>query len=315
MYQITKSSENKDLKLVFDNGVRFQTRTEANEYYTNMYGNFDSILPPPEVKVCPDRSDLYILDFSTNPCGLKAHAAEQFISGLTKECVAYAAPRVGHAAEAIAYLCEQYGLKGVFFAPSSRQVSKHQAVVTAYDDCELRFVKIPAMKTLNCWIRDWSKKYDAEALPFGLSGVPEVTAGIVNICNNYTKIYGQPTEFYCAVSTGTMIRGLEIGWPKSKGVGIAVARNILNGEKGSSNVYSYHKKFYQDSEVLPPFPTTVSYDAKAYDAFIMDAEPGSVFLNVGSDQQIEDRLKFIKGWETINSSREWGDKSDFQRGY
>lgn len=304
VYEVTTSNVNKD-KLSFVNNL------DARRHYLNMWGNFKSKLPAFEVTKCPERKDLKILDFAKGPCGLKAYAAEKFISETPLKHLAYASPRVGHAPEAIAYLCEVYNKKCTFFAAASKEITPHQAVVTAYKGCDLRFVKIPAMPTLNHWIKAWCDKYYRQYLPFGLSGVKLVTAGIVNIAEEYSFMYGQPPEFYCAVSTGTMVRGLQIGWDSSKAFGVAVARNIKDTEKGNAEVITYHKSFYKKADYMPKFDTTATYDAKAYKFFLDNGKPGSVFINVGSDKQIEKRLEHIPDWKLINSERKWKDMGAF----
>jgi len=279
LFEVTTDTSNRDIPLGMD-------LEDAKEYYLEVYGDFESQLPPPVYYPSKERDDIFILDFAKGPCGLKSYGAEKFIAETKKNLLGYAAPRVGHAAEAIAYLSEVYGKKAVFFAAASKQVTGHQAVVLGYTGSELRFAKIPAMPTLNAWIRGWAKRYDAIALPFGLANTPKVTAGLVKVCDNHTKTYGEPTEFWCAVSTGTMTRALQIGWPHAKANGVAVARNIKAGDIGESDVVSYHKGFYKDSEYQPDFNTTSTYDAKAYKRFIDEAKPGAVFINVGSDVQI-----------------------------
>lgn len=305
IYEVTGSSANKD-----DAG---KSRHEAKEYYLDLYGDFKSKLPGPEFYPSPERSDIFILDFAKGPCGLKAYGAEKFIAEMDNDLMGYAAPRTGHAAEAIAMLSEIYGKRTVFFAAASKKVTAHQAVVLGYKGSSLRFVKIPAMPTLNAWIRNWADEFGAVALPFGLANCPEVTAGLVNVCDYHTMMHGEPTEFYCAVSTGTMMRALQIGWPNSKAFGVAVARNIKDGEKGVGDVVSYHKSFYKSSDYKPEFNTTATYDAKAYKRFIDEANPGAVFINVGSDKQIESRLVGIPDWQNIDGQREWGDQSAFDK--
>jgi len=304
VYTITDSIVNKDIS--FDMKVE-----EAKEHYLKMYGDFRSALPAPHFYPSPERDDIFILDFAKGPCGLKAYGAEKFIATLDQDLMGYAAPRVGHAPEAIAMLAECYGKKAVFFAGASKQVTEHQAVVTAYANCELRFVRIPAMPCLNGWIRKWAEKFGGIALPFGLANTPMVTAGLVAMCDDHALMYGEPTEFYCAVSTGTMIRALQIGWPNAKAKGVAVARNIKDGEKGQADVQSYHRTFYQPAEKPPKFNTTSTYDAKAYDLFLREGKPGAIFINVGSDQQISARLANVPNWQKIDAVREWGDQSAF----
>jgi len=304
-YTITESNVNKDVP----SGYNLQ---EAKDYYLELYGNFESKLPPPEFYPSPERDDIFILDFAKGPAGLKSYGAEKFIAEHPKKVLGYAAPRVGHAAEAIASLSEMYGKKAVFFAAASKQVTAHQAVVLGYKNTELRFARIPAMPTLNVWIQYWARNFKTAALPFGLAKTPEVTAGLVNMCDYHSMIHGEPTEFYCAVSTGTMIRALQIGWPNSKAVGVAVARNIQTGEKGPAKVTTYHRGFYQTSDHMPEFNTTETYDAKAYKKFIDEAKPGAVFINVGSDKGITNRLRKVKGWKNIGSIRDWGNQSAFE---
>ena len=164
MYEITNSNKNKDW--VFD------IKSLNKEYYLDLYGSFKSKLPMPEFYSSPERDDIFILDFAKGPCGLKAYGAEKFIAQMDSDLLGYAAPRVGHAAEAIAMLSEIYNKKTVFFAAASKQVTPHQAVVLAYKNCDLRFVKIPAMPCLNSWIRDWAEKFNGIALPFGLANTP-----------------------------------------------------------------------------------------------------------------------------------------------
>jgi len=304
MYEVTTSKKNKDIPSKND-------ILEAKEYYLKLYGNFKSVLPYPEFYPSPERDDIFILDFAKGPCGLKAHGAEKLIATLPSNLMGYASPRVGHASEAIAMLAETYGKKAVFFAGASKQVTEQQAVVLGYKNCDLRFVRIPAMPALNSWIRKWALKFDAVALPFGLADTPIVTAGLISMCENHSLMHGEPTEFYCSVSTGTMIRALQIGWPNSKPNGVAVARNIKDGEKGYAKVTSYHKSFYKASDYIPEFHTTETYDAKAYKVFIEHGKPGAVFINVGSDRQITQRLKKVDDWQSIDAVREWNDMEAF----
>lgn len=310
-YHITNDRSNKDLPMGMD-------LNDAKQYYLDLHGDFESKLPAPAFYPSKERDDIFVLDFSLTPdmkrapCGLKAHGAEKYIATTPKKLLGYAAPRVGHAAEAIAYLCEVYDKTPRFFAAASSQVTPHQAVVLGYKGSILRFAKIPAMTTLNAWIRGWAKKFDGIALPFGLADTPAVTAGLVKLCDNHTKTHGEPTEFWCAVSTGTMTRALSIGWPGAKANGVAVARNIKAGDIGESNVVSYHKTFYQESEYQPDFNTTTNYDAKAYKRFIDEAKAGAVFINVGSDDQIGHLLETINDWEQIDGQRVWGDLAAFE---
>jgi hypothetical protein len=302
LFTITPDRSNKDIP----GGM---TRHEAKDYYLQLYGDdFKSKLPDPKI-LLEKYEDKYVLRFDLSPAGFKAFAAEKLIANCDKDVLVYVSPRVGHAPQAIAELAKQYGKKCVFFIPASKQVSKHQAVLAAYG-ADLRFIKTPAMPTINIYAKRWAEANNAQYLSFGLSGMPDVTAGIVKVAS----MLPEPPEFWCAVSTGTMIRGLQIGWPNSIPRGVAVARNIHKGELGDAIVESAKIPFLKpvkDHE-LPEFQTTATYDAKAFAKFKKEAKPGSYFINVGADAEIE-RYYSQVNVDEIDSQREWGDMRDLER--
>lgn len=213
--------------------------------------------------------------------GFKALAAEKFIASIKNDVLVYCAPRTGHAALAIAKLAKLYGKKAVFFAPSSKQCTNDQACVLNFG-ADLRFLRIAAMPNLNLYARKWAEREDAIFLPFGLANTPEITAGIVELCSRLTPVYGSPKEVWCATSTGTMIRGLEIGLPKAKQRTVAVARNIHPGEVGNVDIVSAQVPFLTKSKIQPPFPTTACYDAKAWERCLVEGQTSSWFINLGS---------------------------------
>ena len=74
-------------------------------------------------------------------------------------------------------------------------------------------------------------------VPFGLYH-PLVVAGVVRVADTIAQEYGEPEEVWCAISTGVLSRGLQIGWPNAKFYSVAVSRNLKEGELGRSDVIS-----------------------------------------------------------------------------
>lgn len=303
IFSITTDKTNKDIP-------QGMTIEEAKQHYLNMHGQFQSKLRGPKALMHPYK-DRWILRCDLSPAGFKAFAAEKLISEIKEKTLVYCAPRVGHAPEAICVLAEMYDKDVVFFCPASKEVSNHQAVLSTYG-ADMRFIKIAAMPTLNVYAKRWAQEHGAKFLPFGLSGVPQVTAGIVALADTLANEFGEPSEFYCATSTGTMIRGLQIGWPNATPRSVAVARNIHDGEIGRADVRSATVPFLKPIKELPPFPTTATYDAKAWDLFDREGKPNSVFINVGADQVLEARLGQVNK-AAIDSQRSWGDMSDYDK--
>lgn len=302
MFTVTTDTSNKD---IYFN----QSRQQAKEYYLEEWGTFDSKIAPPVIETYGDK---YILRADLAPGGLKAFGAERVISETTNDTLVYCAPRQGHAPDAIAMLSAMYNKKCVFFSPASKRVSDHQGALFAYPHVEMRFIKIAAMPVLNVYAKRWADANNATFLPFGLTGISTVTAGLVNMANNIIGIMGkEPTEIWCAVSTGTMIRALQIGWPNAEAHGIAVARNIHKGEIGHAQVTSATMPFLKPHPIANtmPFPSTAAYDAKAWEGFVNNGKPGAIFINVGADAHINRNLSTVN-IDNINSARVWHDHQD-----
>lgn len=305
MFSITESMQNKDLP-------GRMTRQEAKVHYLNMYGHdFVPKMPDPVIERFEDK---WVLRADLAPAGLKAYGAEKLIAEIKEEVLVYCAPRVGHAPDAIATLAKLYGKRCVFFCPASARASNHQAVLKAHG-ADLRFIRTAAMPMLNALAKRWAEKHGAKFLPFGLSGVPEVTAGLVKLADKIQKQIGEPSEVWMAVSTGTAIRAFQIGWPNCEARGVAVARNMHDGEIGLAQLRSATIPFLKPvkKDQLPPFPTTATYDAKAWDDFVLLGKPNSIFINVGADAAIE-RLIGEVDIDSIDSAREWDDRRDLERG-
>ena len=308
MFNITTDVGNKDIPAGMN-------RSEARQYYYDMWnsGSFKSKIDLPVVE---KYSDKYILRADLVGGGLKAFGGERVIAETDKDTLVYCAPRQGHAPDAIAMLAALYNKKVIFFCPASNKASNHQSALTAYPHVELRFIKIAAMPVLNSYAKKWAEANNAQYLPFGLSGVPTVTAGLVNMARNVTTAMGfEPTEFWCAVSTGTMTRALQIGWPNATAHGVAVARNMHPGEIGDAVLETATIPFLRahPAALTMPCPSTAAYDAKAWDGFVAHGKPGSIFINVGSDAHINRNLASVNV-DAINSARVWHDMSDFNKG-
>jgi hypothetical protein len=305
MFTITDDKSNKDIPMGMD-------RKDAREYYLQMWGDFQGKVGDPIIDKFHDK---YILRADLSPGGLKAFGAERVVAECDKDTLVYVAPRQGHAPDAIATLAGMYNKRVVFFSPASNEVSDHQASLFAYDNVEVRFIKIAAMPTLNIYAKRWAEENGAQFLPFGLTGNEMVTAGLVNMAVRTASIIGhEPSEIWCAVSTGTMIRALQIGWPNAVPYGVAVARNIHKGEIGDAIVETSNVPFLKPSPIAKemPVPSTAAYDAKAWGGFARRGKAGAIFINVGSDNHIKRNLSKVD-ISRINSKREWHDMEDMVR--
>lgn len=309
MYDIPTDKTNLDL-------LEGETVQEARRRLKLVWGNFVGHMPHPG-DFLERYEDKWIFRADLAPAGLKAFAAEKLIANIETDAVTYVAPRVGHAPDAIAALAQMYGKRAIMFIPACKELSPHQRALLAYPNVELKFFKIAAMPVLNKYAREWSEEFGATFIPFGLSKTPVITAGLMNMCDRLTERLGQqPSAAVMAVSTGTMIRGLQIGWPDAAMFGVAVARNLKKGEIGRGMVCSHHLPFLSNEvmENQPPFESTSNYDAKAWRTFVDLDIPESVFINVGSDAHITRNAASVAD-KPVDSLRDWKDMRDWTEDY
>lgn len=305
LFSITIDSSNKDIPEGMD-------LRQAKDYYLAMRNGFKSNLSEPVITPYEDK---WIFRGDASDTSLKGYGAEQLIAECYEDTVVYCAPRVGMAMDAIATLATMYGKKCVFFCPASGEPSMYQKALLDYG-ADLRFIKIAAMPTLNTYARKWAEKHEAKYLPFGLAKTPSVTAGIINLGDQITRIIGKvPSEIWMSVSTGTAIRALQIAWPETLCKGIVVARNMHDGEIGRATLWSSSSPFLKDVALnkRPPFPSTANYDAKCWEDFDNFGAKDSIFINVGCDDKILHMYKQVKDRQ-LNSQRAWHDFSDLERG-
>lgn len=256
---------------------------------------------------------------------LKASAALAIMASSPAKAFGYAAPRSGLAAPAIAAAAERLGKRAVFFCPASKLgLSDCQAAALSYEGAEVRWVRIPAMKTLNAWIRKWAQDHGHEALPFGLSGDERACAAMVwefvqaeRHAHMELDFHEGVREVWMALSTGAMARAAEIAFPHAQVCGVQVARSMHPGEKGRARVIASPMPFQSEMPGASPFPTTRAYDLKAWQPFEELSGECAMFVNVGSDEHVKE-LAF-RGLEKassrdLDSVREWGDKTAFEEG-
>lgn len=272
-FLITTSEINKDDKF-------------TKQQYLDMVGDFKSSFPDP---ILEEHNGVIVVREDLIDVGFKARAGELLISRCKKDTIVYVQPRFGFAGISLTKLCKMYGKKLVLFMPSSKEVSDHQAFCIEHG-CEYHFHRIAAMPNLNLIAKRWAEENNAYFIPLGLKH-ELVTAMIVSVASKIIE----PNSFWSAFSTGVLNRGLQIAWPNSKANGVAVSRNVQDGEKGRANIVSHYRNFSQNSLTFPPFPSAKNYDAKVWEYL----KPGDLFWNVAGE------INTTINKQTIKSERPW----------
>jgi hypothetical protein len=294
----TESTLNQDC--IFDSTGLPKTRTHARERYLEAMEQFPvSMYPAPVVHyhdgIRVVRDDLIV--------GTKARGAEALvIARPNSERFVYCQPRTGLAGVSLLDVANRMNRKVTLFMPSSKRISHHQACCIERG-ADPVFRRIAAMPNLNKYAREWAEENGHTFLPLGLKH-PTATGAIIRAAHTILE----PEFVFVAMSTGVLCRALQIAWPNARFYGVAVARNIQEGERGDCHIISHPQPFQTPAKVLPPFPSVATYDAKVwqYAVDFRKTHPGTDVLvwNVGADPELEDETIY----DRVDSYREWNKK-------
>lgn len=257
MFNITSSNINKD-------------NIKTKDAYLNLVKDFKSSFEQPIIE---EYNGIKVVRDDLLEIGSKARFGEALIAKCESDTIVYVQPRFGFAGISLTKLCKMYNKKLVLFMPSSKEISEHQAYCIEHG-CEYYFYRIAAMPNLNLIAKNWAIENNAFFIPLGLKH-ELVTAMIVKIASEIKE----PESFWTAFSTGVLNRGLQIAWPNAIANGLAVSRNVQDGEKGRANIISSEQHFHQNSKILPPFPSAKNYDAKVWQYL----KAGDLFWNVAGE--------------------------------
>jgi len=286
---------------VIDNVNNDLLNGKSLNYYLDLVGDYVSPYPDPVV-VTHDGVRVVRDDLSV---GTKIRGGDLLAARTDHKRLVYVQPRTGLAGVSLLDVCKRRDKKLTLFMPSSKRISHHQAACIE-QGADARFFRIAAMPVLNSYAKKWAEEHGHYFVPLGLKH-ELVTAGLINAA---LKI-PEPEEVWTVVSTGVLTRALQIAWPNAEFHAVAVARNMKAGELGKAQVISAPEQFTQavKGDDIPPFPTVLTYDAKAWRYIPKNTGRDILFWNVGQNPTLNDESIYVR----TNSYREWGDNRDLSR--
>lgn len=256
-----------------------------------------------------DESTSSLWDDAPFESGTKGRWGDLLMSQVTTDEVVYVQPRVGWAGISLCELAVRYGKKLTLFMPASREASAHQ-LVCIERGAQPVFRRIAAMPVLNKYARDYAAAAGATFVPFGLDHPMVVAAGVASTLQHWGD-RPHPTDVVTVVSTGVLTRTLQIAFPNARFHGVAVARNMKDGECGRAAMQSYHRAFLQNAsrarELSQYIDSAWNYDMKGFEYMAegrIDAPrcESTLVWNVAG----EIKPQALTAAE-VDSDREWGE--------
>ena len=189
----------------------------------------------------------------------------------------YASPRQGYAQLSLAYACKDLGKKCTVTVPKGERYW----LTNKAEEIGANIIEVPMGYLTN--IQAKAKKYclknGAHLIPFGGDHPVIVEA----MRQTALSLDVNPTEVWTVMSSGVLSRGLQSAWPNAKVYGVRIGHNTTRIEQGRAETFKSDYKFHQECKELerPPFPSSLTYDSKAWSFIQEHASKGSLFWNVG----------------------------------
>ena len=243
------------------------------------YG-FDSIeldikLPEPVIK---EHDGIQVVRDDLLNGGTKRRAFNYYVASLPNvEEFVYASPRQGYAQLSLAYACRDLGKKCTVTVPQG----KRYWLTDKAEDLGCNIIEVPMGFLVN--IQAKAKKYcldnEAHLIPFG-GDHPIIIEAMTKTA---LSLGVTPTEVWTVMSSGVLSRGLQNAWPDAKIYGVQIGHNTTDDEMGRAECYRSKYKFQQECKEpeRPPFPSSLTYDSKAWSFIKQHASKDALFWNVG----------------------------------
>ena len=236
--------------------------------------DFKTNLPKPIVK---EHDGIQVVRDDLIEGGTKRRAFYTYIKSKDYDEFVYASPRQGYAQLSLAYACRDLGRKATVTVP---QGQRYWLTYKA-EELGANIIEVPMGFLTN--IQAKAKKYcldnGAHLIPFG-GDHPII---IESMRQSALSIGINPKEVWTVMSSGVLSRGLQGAWPDAKVYGVKIGHNTTPREQGRAETFKSDYKFHQEckEDERPPFPSSLTYDSKAWGFIREYASEGSLFWNVG----------------------------------
>lgn len=237
--------------------------------------DYEVDLPKPVVK---EHGGFWVVRDDLLDGGTKRRAFTTYVKNKPDvEEFVYASPRQGYAQLSLAYACKDMGRKCTVTVPQG----KRYWLTDEAEELGCNIIEVPMGFLTN--IQAKAKKYaldnEAHLIPFG-GDHPIIIEAMTQTA---LSLGVNPTEIWTVMSSGVLSRGLQGAFPKAKVYGVRIGHNTTDRERGRAETFKSKYKFHQECKELerPPFPSSLTYDSKAWSFIKENANKNSLFWNVG----------------------------------
>ncbi len=230
------------------------------------------------------------------PGGTKQRALDEFIAANNEhEEFVYAGPTSGFAQIAITLACRRMGKQAVLFLVNA---SNHRPYLSIW--CRKNGAKVTIMQKKLTYVEKEAQLYTTNKdksflIPFGLD------------CPVYAELlYKQlraavppelaPKRLWTTIGSGTILQTLARIWPDAELLPVQVGKKAWEDQYSPDvwkrmggyeriKLLAAPQPFFAPvpTELMPPYPSVATYDAKVWQQVLLYAEDGDYIWNVATD--------------------------------
>lgn len=141
-----------------------------------------------------------------------------------------------------------------------------------------KIIEVPINEDKFRFAQEYAQKNNALFLEPGFN-YPEVISDIGNLVEQIKERYGFFDEAWCAIGSGTLIRGLQNGNIAQNYFGVCIFKYCPYIENAVGIFPEYHHNEPIPLNEIPPFPSALYYDSKVW-KYIKDRPGKILFWNV-----------------------------------
>ena len=236
--------------------------------------DFKTNLPTPIVK---EHERIQVVRDDLIEGGTKRRAFYTYIKSKDYDEFVYASPRQGYAQLSLAYACRDLGRKATVTIPEGQRYwLTHKS-----EELGANIIEVPMgfLTNIQAKAKNYCLKHGAHLIPFG-GDHPIIIEAMTRTA---LSIGINPKEIWTLMSSGVLSRGLQGAWPDAKVYGVRIGHNTTPREQGRAETFKSKYAFHQECKKpeRPPFPSSLTYDSKAWTFIREHAGDDALFWNVG----------------------------------
>lgn len=176
----------------------------------------------------------------------------------------YASPVYGAFQIALARYCQSLGKQAVIFC-AKRQTPHANSLAAKAAGAIVLQVPFGYLSNCQAKAKAYAQAHGGQYLTFG-ANYPDAISAIASRMRQVSHTLGQePDEVFCAVGSGTLLKGILQGTDSSRVVGVQVGAAYQGPLPQRAQLMRYPKPFEAHARVVAPFPSCSNYDLKAWE--------------------------------------------------